>query len=250
MTGWQPLQDNGAENAPRTRRPITIASFEAGASAARGTAVVIDVFRAFTTAAVAFSRGAQEIVMVADLETALSLRSSGRGDFCLGEREGERPRDFDWGNSPLDLMGRDLTGKRLIQTTSNGTRGILAAIDAGAERVLTGALVNLEATCRLLGTEARESPISLVAMGHREKARADEDELCALALRARLLGQALDGAALIRLLRSMTGRGGLSLLRETISVQDIEACLALDSVDFAIEVRLEKGLAVARIAQS
>jgi 2-phosphosulfolactate phosphatase len=235
---------------PRTERPITIASFEAGARAARGTAVVIDVFRAFTAAAVAFSRGAEEIVMVEDLETALSLRAAGRGDFCFGERLGERPPAFDWGNSPRDIAQQDLSGARLIQTTSNGTRGVLAAIDAGAQRVLTGALVNLEATCRLLCTEAGADAISLVAMGHREIARADEDELCALALRARLLGQPVDGAALVRLLRSMTGAGGRSLIRESISVQDIEACLALDSIDFAIEVRRENGLAVARIAQS
>ena len=231
-------------------RPIHITSFEAGARAAKGSAVVIDVFRAFTTAAVGFSRGAKEIVMVETLEEALALRKAGRGDACFGERLGERPAGFDWGNSPLDLAQQDLAGARLVQTTSNGTRGVLAAMEAGATRILTGALVNLGATCRCLCAEPGDGAVSLIAMGHREIARADEDELCALFLRARLLGQPADGAALIALLRSMTGPGGRSLLRENISPRDIDACLALNSIDFAIEVKREDGLAVARIATS
>jgi 2-phosphosulfolactate phosphatase len=43
---------------------IRVASLTSGADAAVGTTVIIDVFRAFTTAAVAFSRGASRIVMV------------------------------------------------------------------------------------------------------------------------------------------------------------------------------------------
>ena len=64
---------------------IRVASLTSGANAAVGTTVIIDVFRAFTTAAVAFSRGAHRIIMVDTLDKALALRSSGVGDYCLGE---------------------------------------------------------------------------------------------------------------------------------------------------------------------
>jgi len=43
---------------------IRLASLTSGAAAAVDTRVIIDVFRAFTTAAVAFSRGARRIIMV------------------------------------------------------------------------------------------------------------------------------------------------------------------------------------------
>ena len=58
---------------------IRLVSLTSGAAAAVGTTLIIDVFRAFTTAAVAFSRGAYRIIMVDSLDKALALRSSGVG---------------------------------------------------------------------------------------------------------------------------------------------------------------------------
>ena len=58
---------------------IRLASLTSGAAATVGTTVIIDVFRAFTTAAVALSRGARCIVMVDSLDKALALRNSGVG---------------------------------------------------------------------------------------------------------------------------------------------------------------------------
>ena len=82
---------------------IRVASLTSGADAAVGTTVIIDVFRAFTTAAVAFSRGASRIVMVDSLDKALALRSSGVGDYCIGERDSIKPPGFDFGNSPAEI---------------------------------------------------------------------------------------------------------------------------------------------------
>ena len=53
---------------------IRIESGRQGAAAAVGTVVVIDVFRAFTTAAFAFQRGARRIIMVEGIEPAIDLR--------------------------------------------------------------------------------------------------------------------------------------------------------------------------------
>ena len=100
------------------------ASPTTGAASALGAVVIIDVFRAFTTAAVALSRGARRIIMVDTLEKALALRSAGLGDCCLGERHGARPAGFHFGNSPAELARADIAGKTLIQTTSNGTAGL------------------------------------------------------------------------------------------------------------------------------
>ena len=80
-----------------------------------------------------------------------------------------------------------MAGKTLIQTTTNGTAGINAA--RGADRIYAGALVTAEATVRAI---LRNTPavITLVAMGRSNGTiRADEDELCALYLRACLEGR-------------------------------------------------------------
>jgi 2-phosphosulfolactate phosphatase len=165
---------------------IRVASLTSGADAAVGTTVIIEVFRAFMTAAVAFSRGASRIVMIDSLDKAdkaLALRSSRIGDYCIGERDSIKPPCFDFGNSPADLERAEVAGKVLIQTTSNGTAGINAA--RGADRIYAGALVTAEATVRAI---LRHAPtvVTLVAIGRSNGTiRADEDELCALYLRAR-----------------------------------------------------------------
>src|SRR5258708_38763717 len=102
---------------------IRVASLTSGAGAAAAPTVIIDVFRAFTTAAVAFSRGASRIVMVDSLDKALALRSSGIGDYCIGERDSIKPPGFDFGNSPAELGRAEVARKTPIQTTSNGTAG-------------------------------------------------------------------------------------------------------------------------------
>ena len=56
---------------------IRLASLLQGAQEAQGTTIIIDVFRAFTTAAVAFDRGAKQIILVAEVEEARQLRQQG-----------------------------------------------------------------------------------------------------------------------------------------------------------------------------
>ena len=64
---------------------IRIHSLLEGAQAAEGTVIIVDVFRAFTTAAVALQRGVSKIIFVADPDDALALREAGKADFCVGE---------------------------------------------------------------------------------------------------------------------------------------------------------------------
>ncbi|MBI1407634.1 MAG: 2-phosphosulfolactate phosphatase [Caulobacter sp.] len=201
-------------------------------------AVIIDVFRAFTTAAVALSNGAERIVMVGDLDEALALRESGLGRYCMGERRGVRPDRFDFGNSPAEIAGRRFDGETLIQTTSNGTRGILAA--SRAARVYAGALVTAEATVRAVRSGAA-AEVALVAMGEKDWVRTEEDDLCALYLRARLLGRSPDREALRRLVETMSSRSDTA----TLSREDMDACLAIDAFGFAVRVRTVGGLQIA-----
>src|SRR5262249_48715969 len=74
-----------------------------GATRATGTVAVIDVFRAFTTAAVALANGATSIVMVRTVEEALALREAGISEICMGEVGGKAPDGFDFGNSPFEI---------------------------------------------------------------------------------------------------------------------------------------------------
>jgi 2-phosphosulfolactate phosphatase len=82
---------------------ISILSLLEGATRATGTVAVIDVFRAFTTAAAALANGAARIIMVGAVEEALALRAGDIGHFCIGEIGGKLPPEFDFGNSPFEV---------------------------------------------------------------------------------------------------------------------------------------------------
>jgi 2-phosphosulfolactate phosphatase len=165
---------------------ISIYSLLEGAERATDTVAVIDVFRAFTTAAVALGNGAAGIVMVRTVEEALALRETGIGQICTGEVYGRAPDGFDFGNSPFEISGVDFHGKTIIQRTSAGTQGIVTA--SRAERLYAASLVAAEATVRAILSGSPDQ-VCLVAMGDNGVNRTDEDELCAIHLRNRLAGR-------------------------------------------------------------
>jgi 2-phosphosulfolactate phosphatase len=217
---------------------VTISSLAASAHQARGAVVIIDVFRAFTTAAIALRNGAEAIVMVGDLGTALALRDQGVGSRCIGERRGQRPEGFDFGNSPHEIRSVSFLGETLIQTTSNGTKGVLAA--ASATRVYAASLVNASATAQAILADSAEE-IWLVACGDGEH-RTDEDELCALYIRALVQGRSPDRAAVSRAIASLSPRTD----GRTLSAEDLAMCLDLDSIPVAIPIEMEGTMPVAR----
>jgi 2-phosphosulfolactate phosphatase len=222
---------------------IRIDSLREGAERAIGTVAVIDVFRAFTTAAVALANGAFRIVMVSAVEEALSLRDAGVGQVCMGEVGGRAPPGFDFGNSPFEIAGVDFAGKTIIQRTGAGTQGVVAARQA--DRIYAASLVTASATVRAMLSAAPER-ITLVAMGNSADVRTDEDELCAIHLRNLLEGRPGDADAVRRV---VLAGGQISHFgdptRPHLPRGDLDIALDVDRYDFAIRVELEHGRPVA-----
>jgi len=223
---------------------IRIESLIDGARRAKGTVVIIDVFRAFTTAAVALARGASRIIMVAEPDEALQLREKGIGEICVGEVDGKRPEGFDFGNSPYELARAPLKDKVIIQSTRAGTVGVEAA--TGATAIYAGALVTAKATAQAILDEAPPL-VTLVAMGYNAQIRTDEDELCALYLRNLLEGRQQDTQA-IRALVSQSGEMARFAQPDPPHCypQDIDMALEIDKYDFAIRIVRQDNLLVAR----
>jgi 2-phosphosulfolactate phosphatase len=213
-----------------------------GAQSARGLTVVIDVFRAFSTAAYAFARGAREIVLVGGVDDALALKARWPDALVMGEVHGRKVPGFDFGNSTTAIAQADLTGRRLIQRTSAGTQGVVSA--GGADAILLGSLVCAGALARHI---AAASPplVSLVAMGMRGERPAAEDELCADILEARLRGRPLDEGALLHDLARSDAGARFEEDSEDFPRTDVDYCLALDAFDFVMRVATRDGLLVA-----
>ena len=89
-------------------------------SEARGCAVAIDVIRAFTTAACAFSAGAAELLCTDNTASAFRLKESHPGSLAMGEESnGVDIGFFEMNNSPYRLREHDLHGKTIIHRTTN-----------------------------------------------------------------------------------------------------------------------------------
>jgi 2-phosphosulfolactate phosphatase len=225
---------------------ISIYSLLEGATRATGAVAVIDVFRAFTTAAVALANGATGIVMVRTVEEALALRDAGIGQICMGEVHGRAPDGFDFSNSPFEVSGVDFGGKTIIQRTSAGTQGIVAAGNRAA-RLYAASLVTAGATVRALLSGSPDK-VSLVAMGENGLKRTDEDELCAIHLRNRLEGRPGDPDAVRRLILAGGEVGRFhDPTRPYLHPEDVDIALHIDRYDFAVRVEFDEGRPVARM---
>jgi 2-phosphosulfolactate phosphatase len=139
------------------------------------TVVVVDVVRATTTLVEALANGARGIYATASTEEAVRLAHSlGREDALLcGERKGSKVPGFDLGNSPREFTRAAVEGKRLVMSTTNGTRA-LAKGQHGA-RLLACAFTNLSAVARAVEGADR---VVLLCAG-REGRFSLDDALCA-----------------------------------------------------------------------
>lgn len=134
----------------------------AGAAAASGATIVIDTFRAFTTAAVLLARDIGRLVLTDDIDHARDLGSE-LDALVIGEDHGAPPPGFDLGNSPADAERfPGVEGRTVVQRTTAGTRSVVAALDGGAQPVFAASLVVASATARALRPH---SSVTIVSAG-------------------------------------------------------------------------------------
>lgn len=182
---------------------IRILEFVDGAREARGVAVIIDVFRAFSVACYAFDAGAVRLIAAAEVEEAFNLKSKYRNSILVGERNERKIEGFDFGNSPTEIIKSDLQGKTVILTTTAGTNGLTNS--KNADIVITGSIVNAGAIVKYIKALNPEI-VSLVAMGYRAAESADEDLVCAEMIAAGLRNINADFEKRISDLRLSTGK--------------------------------------------
>lgn len=144
--------------------------------------LVVDVLRATTTATALFMQGLQTLILADSLASARALNQD--GDVLVGEDGGLNPAAFDIGNSPLEVLRQDFSGKTAILTTSNGTKAAHLAARS-SEHVLLACLNNASAACGG-ALEAAHEEITILCAG--SAGGASPDDTCAAGvLAARLL---------------------------------------------------------------
>jgi 2-phosphosulfolactate phosphatase len=219
---------------------IEILQLLEGARKAQGLTVIIDVFRAFSTACYAFNNGVQRIYPVGDLQQAYQMKLQNPHYILVGERNEQKPEGFDFGNSPSQLLEADLQGKTMVHTTSSGTQGIANA--TGASEILTGSFVNAGAIANYI-RQQNPAKVSLVCMGYSCQYPTDEDTLLAVYIKNELDGKPNDFQAMVEQIKKGDGaRFFAPEKQEWAPVADFDLCLSLNRFNFVLKVDRENDL--------
>ena len=210
---------------------------------ATGLVVVIDVIRAFTNAAFAFSRGAEKIHPVSGVDEALEFKRQHPGVLVFGEVGGIPPQGFDSGNSPTHTDALDLTGRTIVQRTGAGTQGVVRSVQAA--QMVAASFVVAGATVKYI-QRLEPNEVSFVITGETYDGGA-EDFACAEYLEAVLRGTSPNVEEYLERVRnSHDGQQFLNGGQPHAPVTDLDHCTSVDKFNFAMPVTREDGRYVMR----
>ncbi len=207
---------------------------------------MIDVFRAFTTAAYVLANGALRIIPVGDLEEAFGIKRRNPAFILMGERKGYKVEGFDYVNSPFEIQNVDFSEKTVVMTTSAGTQGIVNA--TGASQILLGNFVCIKATIDFI-KKAKPSIVTLVAVGHQGIEKRDEDEMCAQYIQESLRGAKPDIQKILRYLRSYkSSEKFFDKTKPEFPEGDLHCAMDIDRFNFVLKVvKKENQLEIIRL---
>lgn len=224
---------------------IQILELIEGAKKAEGLTVIIDVFRAMSLECCLFAQGASLIYPIGSLEDAFALKRKHPDWLLCGERGGARVEGCDYGNSPSQIAGCNLTGRTIIHSTSAGTQGIVNAVHA--DEIICAALVNADAVASYIRYRNPEK-VSIVAMGAAGLRRANEDLLCAEYIRSVLEGNPIPVQERADALRHNGGEHFFDpAMQDVFPEQDFYICTECNQFHFVNGIsRNEEGLLTAK----
>ena len=206
--------------------------------------VVIDVLRAFSTAAVALDRGALEIYPVLDVAEAFARRAHEPELILMGETDCHPVPGFDLGNSPVAAAAFNFQGRRAVQRTTAGTRGLVCCADARS--LWAGSFLVASATVAAIQAEGASS-VAFVITGTVHYGSADEDLACAEWMSAILQGNPLPCEPFLQRVRSsVAAKTFLDHSTALFAPADVAFCARADIFSSAMKVEVDEGTLVLR----
>lgn len=208
---------------------------------ATGIAIIIDVFRAFTVEPILIKNGSKKLIVIADKEIAYNLKKENSDYILIGERDGKKLPNFDYGNSPSQIEKVDFTNKVIVHTTSCGTQGIVNSMNA--KEIITGSLVNISAIVKYIKNRGYDD-ISIVTLAKPGADPFEEDKLCAEYIKEKLENKSTDEfkARILNLKYTSGAKFFDDELQEIYPKKDFYLCTDIDKYDFVLKAKKdEKG---------
>jgi 2-phosphosulfolactate phosphatase len=209
---------------------------------ANGVVVVIDVIRAFTCAAFVLGDGAKRDYLVGEVEEALQLRKRFPNSVVMGEVEGIKVPQFDFGNSPHQLSQVSFQNKTVIQRTTSGTQGVVRSRQA--QKLFAASFCVAQATAQAILNLMPEE-VTFVSTGIRADGRGDEDVALADYLALLLNGKRPDPEPFLDRVKNSIVAGLFHNPEDSnFPAADIPLVMDLDRFNFAMPISWEEGIAV------
>ena len=206
--------------------------------------VVIDVLRAFSTAAVVLERGAVGIYPVLDVAEAFERRAREPDLVLMGETDCRPVPGFDLGNSPVAAAAFPFSGRRAVQRTTAGTRGLVCCRDA--HLLMAASFLVGSATADALRAAGCKRA-AFVITGTVHYGSADEDLACAEWMAELLRGNRPPVEPFLRRIReSVAAATFLDPASPLHAPADVGFCARADVFAFAMQAEAGPGSLVLR----
>ena len=201
--------------------------------------VVIDVIRAFTVAHYAFIKGAKDIILVKTVKEALNLKWENKKFLLAGEVNGLAIEGFDIDNSPCSLEQLKLTGKTLVQKTTNGVTAALNALDA--KSIYVTGYSNAKTTANYIKKIYSRNFIAHIIASH---PTGDDDLACAEYMRGIIedTGLLTPSETEERIKASSIAEKFYKEEMSEFNIKDLEYCVKEVDERFVMEVKIINGL--------
>lgn len=203
--------------------------------------VVIDVFRAFTTACYVLERSPTSYKLTTESSVISRLALEVIHPLTIGKAEKDAHYVYTIPNSPTRLKEVAVKNRDVLHRTAAGAKGVLLAKDA--DIVLAASFVNAEATARYI-RRLNHPHVTYIPMGHEGTTSSLEDEVCALAIKAIVNGGKFDISPFKTQLREGSGHYFFSEDQSQYPKKDFERCLKMNRFNFAIRAILKDDYAI------
>lgn len=225
---------------PLNNRPIESGCLQ-GCQQRTDVTVVIDVFRAFTTASYVLEWYPASYMLTTQSAVIARLASEFQAPLLIGKPEVGAILNYHIPNSPTRVKEVKVTGQHVLHRTEGGARGVLDAKGAGL--ILVAGLANADATIHYI-KKLIKPEVKIVPMGHEATTPSLEDDICAQYIKARLEGQTINLEQYYTPLREGPGSYFFSDDQWQYPSQDFERCLELGRFNFAIKAEVQGDYAI------
>jgi 2-phosphosulfolactate phosphatase len=203
--------------------------------------IVIDVFRAFTTASYVLNAYPSSYILTNKSDVILQLANDYKNPLFIGKPEIGSNFKYDIPNSPTRVKDINITDQNILHRTEAGAKGLLMAKDS--DIVLAASFVNANATVNYI-KKLDNTNIEIMPMGHEATTPSLEDDVCASYIKALINNEKFDLNLHKEEIKEGPGKYFFSSDQWQYPYDDFDLCLELDKFDFAIKAEVHDDYSV------